>query len=559
MDEKKKPPSRAAFIPRIKTYSPVESEAWQVMASFAPDPNRAMRVSPGFTGRDEPTSQRRVAMVAALMLTKSMPTANLSSADASARIGEVRNDGMSQPGASALGMTRKALLLHALAAAGAFHLAWSFPSASAFIVVYAWGLLKLSEANSTAQSFRFGFLGGFLVFAPQLTWFWAIFGPAAICLWAVLSFFTALFVALLHLARVRFGTRFFWIIAPVFWTGIEFFRSELYPLKFAWFSVGYVFSGKGGLMPIGLLGVYGVGFLVFLIAALCVNKTPLFKAGVLMTLLICANWPAKSGAEGGRELVVAGVQLEFPPDLEVPKHLDRVLARYPAAQIVVLSEYVFDGSVPKHVGEWCRRNQRYLIAGGKEDVFEDGRSDYRNTAFVVGPGGEIVFQQCKSVPIQFFKDGLPAREQRVWESPFGKIAIPTCYDLSYRRVTDQFAAGGPEAFIVPFMDVAEWGERQHRQHARIAPIRAREYGVPIFRLGSSGISQHVDARGRVLANSGFPGQEEVFGATLKLNGKARLPLDHWLAPLCSGFVGCGVVAFFGIFLRECSRGKSRRA
>ena len=462
----------------------------------------------------------------------------------------------SGPGVRNGAPTRQRLLIYALTAAGAFHVPWSFPVLNALVLVYAWALIQLSCASSASQSFRFGFLAGFLAFAPQLTWFWKIFGPTAICLWAVLSFFTALFVVLLQFARAKLGVRFLWIIVPVLWTGIEFFRSELYPLRFSWFSVGYAFSGTGGLEPVSSLGVYGVGFLVFFMAALCLGKTHLFKAAVLAAFIVCANWPHKTGAESGRDLIVAGVQLEFPPDLAVPKHLDRVLARYPDAQILVLSEYAFDGPVPKHVRDWCRRNERYLIAGGKEDVVEDGRTNFRNIAFVVGPSGEIVFQQCKSVPIQFFNDGLPAREQRVWDSPWGNIAIPTCYDLSYRRVTDQFAVGGAEAFIVPFMDVTDWGERQHRQHARIAPMRAREYGVPIFRLGSSGISQHVNARGRMLAECGFPGEEELFGGTLKLNGRARLPLDHWLAPVCSALVGCGSATLLLYFLRLKSRGSA---
>jgi predicted amidohydrolase len=66
------------------------------------------------------------------------------------------------------------------------------------------------------------------------------------------------------------------------------------------------------------------------------------------------------------------------------------------------------------------------------------------------------------VPIQFFKDGLPAASQEVWNSPWGKIAIPVCYDLSYRHVMDRFIAKGAQAIIVPFMDVTDWGAWQHR-------------------------------------------------------------------------------------------------
>src|SRR6185295_5939558 len=105
----------------------------------------------------------------------------------------------------------------------------------------------------------------------------------------------------------------------------------------------------------------------------------------------------------------------------------------------------------------------------------------------------------------FFNDGLPAREQKLWNSPWGKLGVCVCYDLSYRRVVDELIRQGAQALIVPTMDVAEWGEQQHRLHARVAPVRAAEYGVPIFRLCSSGISQLVDDRGKVLSSAPFPG------------------------------------------------------
>src|SRR5690606_28360859 len=102
-----------------------------------------------------------------------------------------------------------------------------------------------------------------------------------------------------------------------------------------------------------------------------------------------------------------------------------------------------------------KRNGRYLVVGGKQPEGDN----YFNTAFVIGPGGEIEFQQAKSVPIQFFNDGLPAREQQLWDSPWGKIGLCVCYDLSYRRVVDNLVRQGAAAIIVPTMDVVGWGER----------------------------------------------------------------------------------------------------
>jgi len=193
----------------------------------------------------------------------------------------------------------------------------------------------------------------------------------------------------------------------------------------------------------------------------------------------------------------------------------------------VLSEYTFDGPIPERVKAWCREHKRHLIAGGKDFV---SATEYDNTTYVVGPEGSVVFSQVKSVPIQFFKDGRPAREQKLWESPWGKLGICICYDLSYRRVTDELIRQGAQAIIVPTMDVADWGGYQHRLHARIAPVRAVELGVPIFRVCSSGISQLVNRGGGVTAEATFPGQKETIYGWLQLRDAGRLPLDHWLAP-----------------------------
>jgi apolipoprotein N-acyltransferase len=143
----------------------------------------------------------------------------------------------------------------------------------------------------------------------------------------------------------------------------------------------------------------------------------------------------------------------------------------------------------------------------------------------------VVFRQVKSVPIQFFKDGLPAPDQKVWDSPWGKLGICVCYDLSYTRVVDRLAQLGAEGIVVPTMDVAEWGGRQHQLHTRIAPVRAAEYGVPIFRVCSSGISQLVDRAGGVIASAPFPGEFATISGNLRLERRGTLPVDRVIAPI----------------------------
>ena len=226
--------------------------------------------------------------------------------------------------------------------------------------------------------------------------------------------------------------------------------------------------------------------------------------------------------------------MEFPSDAEVVSSLNHLLRVEPQADLLVLSEYTFDGPVPDKIAGGCRDHERYLVVGGKDPA---PKSNFYDTAFVIGPTGEIIFRQVKSVPIQFFKDGLPAREQRLWDSPWGKIGLCICYDLSYARVTDRLVRLGAQAMIVPTMDVVDWGRREHELHARVAPIRSAEYGIPIFRVASSGISQWTDRSGRVMAAAPFPGQQKIIGGRLALASAGSLPWDRWLAPFATGVTG----------------------
>ncbi len=234
---------------------------------------------------------------------------------------------------------------------------------------------------------------------------------------------------------------------------------------------------------------------------------------------------------------IAGVQMECPSEREVLLRLDGLVRKHPETELIVLSECTFAEPVPATVKDWCRKSRRYLVVGGEDPAA--GNSFY-NTAFVIGPDGEIVFRQVKCVPIQFFKDGLPALEQRLWDSPWGKLGLCICYDLSYTRATDRLVKLGAQALIVPTMDNFDWGRRQHELHARVAPVRAAEYGLPIFRVASSGISQWVDRSGRVVAAAPCPGAGATVCGTLELRGPGRLPLDRWLAPVSTLAAGATV-------------------
>ena len=374
-------------------------------------------------------------------------------------------------------------------------------------------------------------------------------------LWLVLAFWGGLFTAIVCGSFQRWGkVRAAWLI-PIIWTGIEYFRSELYYLKFSWLNVGYAYPNFQ-FAPLVTLGMYGVGFIAFSVAVIFVFRNSLRPlhlkyASLVLLLLVPLTWVFQLDTglkiyayRANHEAVsLVGVQTEFPQVSLIPRMLNQALAKNTNAPIFVLSEYTLDGPVPDSLKNWCRDHARYLVVGGKDPV---GADNFYDTAFVVGTNGDIVFKQVKSVPIQFFHDGLPAPEQKIWNSPWGKIGICICYDLSYTRVTDELVRQGAQLLIVPTMDVEGWGRHQHELHSRVAPMRAAEYGIPIFRVASSGISQAVSGGGNVIAQIPIGKNGDFFSAQLRLPSRGSLPLDRYLAPLCT--VLTGIVTAILLFL-----------
>ena len=440
------------------------------------------------------------------------------------------------------------ILLWVIVAAAAFHAAYASVNTTFLIVLYLFALLQLAQTDRWRKAFYPGLAVGLLIAGVRLEFFWRLFSGGAVALWVVYAFWIGLFVVLAWLCLWRLGPRWGWLLIPFIWTGLEYFRSELYYLRFSWLNAGFAFGGAPWQAPFGLTGTYGVGFLLISFASAAAFFWQRSRIQALALLLLGASSVCLGGLLSGKEqsaqpvatVHVAGIQMEFPKETEVLFRLNDAIRAHPDTELMVLSEYTLDGPVPARVKEWCRANSRYLIVGGKEPA---PGTNFYNTTFVIGPGGDILFRQVKAVPIQFFNDGLPAPEQKLWDSPWGKIGICVCYDLSYTRVTDRLVKLGAEAIIVPTMDVADWGEAQHELHARIAPARAAEYGLPIFRVASSGISQLVDRTGRVTATAPCPGDGAILSGTLEMRGSGTRPLDRWLAPFATGVTAVVIVWF----------------
>ena len=302
-----------------------------------------------------------------------------------------------------------------------FHLAYAYNFLSFLIVVYLFCLIHLGRLSSPRMAFYVGLFTGFCC-AFEASFFWNIFGAAAIALWVILAFWTALFVTLSQLCRAKFGKSFALLLIPCLWTGLEYFRSELYYLRFSWINVGYVFEWRPGSLPPASLSWYVRHRFCPRSHRLSLGNAPSPSDLASPQLLsdfrsarsTATNLPSPKEnfpvASSRRNVRIAGAQLEFPSEPQVVRALDDLQKDCPDADLLVLSEYTFTAPIPESVRNWCLKNHRYLIVGG-----ENSRSKRDNIAtphLSSGQTARLSFRQAKSVPIQFFKDQAPRRISR---------------------------------------------------------------------------------------------------------------------------------------------------
>lgn len=447
-----------------------------------------------------------------------------------------------------------------------FHAAFVEPWLGWLVVGYLACLIELRRLPTPRAAFYSGLAVGLGIYVPPMAFLGSVFGVAALVLWTILAGFHAVFVLLLHRVERIGGSLWALGLAPVVWCGLEYFRSEVWWLRFSWLSVGSVFV-EGPQPGLRFLGVYGLGFMAASFAATgpMVFQPRLRRWGVVagagcllvaVGVLVAGSSRSPVSKDVPRGVGVAGIQLEVPGVPEVLVALDGLVRTDPGVELVQLSEYTFDGEVPPAVRSWCQRHRKWLVAGGRETLPDSGTASapsgpalglrttgesdrFFNTAFVVDPHGDVCFRQAKSRPIQFFRDGEPAPDQQLWTSPWGSLGVAICYDASYRRVMDVLVRKGAEGLLVPTMDLETWGADRTRTECADGPdpcARVRASGVPrrqLRHLADPGPGGQHTRLGPVSGSGCDPGRIlppsrwRRFGA-VGCAGSSGVRRTHWL-------------------------------
>jgi len=142
------------------------------------------------------------------------------------------------------------------------------------------------------------------------------------------------------------------------------------------------------------------------------------------------------------------------------------------------------------------QHQRYLIVGAKSA----SSADYlQHRLRQKSTNGRHSFRHAKSGPIQFFKDGLPARTKPLATRLGQTLAFCISVHLSSGRVTDALMRLGAQAMIST-MDVAIWGHQPTRMsRARLRRPCGPRNMASDFRPRHLRISHIVAATGIPLA------------------------------------------------------------
>jgi len=356
------------------------------------------------------------------------------------------------------------------------------------------GLFILLQDMTPRRAAYIGQAFGTMLAACALRWLWDMFGPAALSLWAIIGAFTAVTCALTVWLRPRLLPRVpFPLLVAIVWTGIEYFRSEPMALNFGWLGVGYpLIDSPLPARIAGIVGSYGITFLVVAgCAYAATGRSPrLIALRLLPLLLLLLPFP--------RPLPAPDPAHAFPVRLvQANSEDDETLFRLsqspsnPAPQLLVWPELSFysdprpnpklwkPGRDPHEKG-WerlralARTSHAYFLFGAHDESEATNDADFRNTAFLLDPQGDLLGKHVKNHTVHFMKEGIPGTDAHVFPTPFGSFGVGICFDMDYPDVARRLVNNGAESLIVPSNNPVNWGLVQHAQHKQIFQMRAAE-------------------------------------------------------------------------------------
>ena len=425
-----------------------------------------------------------------------------------------------------------------LCAAGALQVAafaplgwWPLSFVSLAVLFHAWR--GAPPRTAAGLGFAWG-LGCFLV---GVSWVYVSMhdvggmpAPVAALMTLAFALYLALYPALSGWIAARLsrnGLSSVFVLAAA-WTVGEWLRG-LVATGFPWLAIGYAQSPPSPLAGYApLLGVYGVGFAVALIAAVLAHCWAKRQYSLLLLALAVllggaglrtVQWTEPQGQPFTVSLLQGNVpqSLKWDPQrlsLSLETYADLVRAH--PAQLVVLPETAIPlmfGEIPKDYLKRLTGEDRHVLIGAAVGIGADG---YANGAVMLTPQlqgsayfkhhlvpfGEFVprgfqwFLDLMRIPMSDFTAGPMQQEALQFDGQ--KIMPNICYEDLFG---EELIRSVPQAtLLINLSNTAWFGDSLAQpQHLQIAQMRALETGRMMLRATNTGMTAAVNPDGSVAA------------------------------------------------------------
>jgi len=410
---------------------------------------------------------------------------------------------------------------------------------SPLILFYCW------DRASAREAFLYGYLYGLGLFGTGVNWLHIsinLYGgmnlAGALFLTYVLVAFLALYPAATgFLSRKIRSHRALWLLGtvPALWTLSEWCRSWIFT-GFPWLNLGYSQTDTilGAVAPV--LGVYGVSWLLSVIAALLIMlyRWPLAGKSFAVGSLICIwaasiymnriNWTVPIGDEIRVALIQPSIKQNIKWEAEQQQRILELqlslTTPYWGHKFIVWPEtaipmfYHQAAPLIEELQSQARAHKSELITG--IPFLDPATKNYYNSIMVIGenpdiyhkrhlvPFGEYLpFNQWLRPVLDFIR--IPMSDFSAGNSikPLVRAAdIPIGVSICYEDVFgEEVIEALPEAQMLLNVSNDAWfgDSLAPHQHLQMARMRARETGRYLVRATNNGISALVDEKGRVVS------------------------------------------------------------
>ncbi len=461
-----------------------------------------------------------------------------------------------------------------LAASSGIILFCSFPNVNFFPLAWVAIiplLVALESVESRKSAFLVGYVAGFLFFAglllaivllyPYANIFATLFGYILLVGYTALYF--AVFAVLVHQLPWQSGIL-FPLGAAVIWVSLEWVRSWLLT-GFPWGNIGYSqWKYLPGIQIASLTGVYGISFVIVFfnagIATLIRQRHQWQKELVAVIVpfliaMICLIYGYAAIAKSENTLTKSMKVALIPgniPQIEKWKleYFPKIFARYinltrktavHNPDVIVWPETTVRGQVLS--GEWVNYNNHFkkmlreiggipmLIGATDPDAF----GDLYNRVISVSSEGEVLGKYAKMhlvpfgeyVPladflpnfVQFkpFEQGktvnlLPITIVEAMQTNKEQIEVGTsiCFESAFPSHFRQFVKKGADVMGILTNDAWFVETAFPELHLAMAPLRAVENRIAVFRCANGGYSCVFDSFGRITTPFVTPQTAEEF-------------------------------------------------